>query len=110
MFLHSGGVAPKGPLWGIVVKRINKMEYRVYILKSCFKERYYIGCTSNLEKRINEHNKGKTKSTKPYLPWEIIYSESFFDKNEAYKREWYLKHPAGYLEKIEIIKQFGRVA
>ncbi|MEK7553587.1 MAG: GIY-YIG nuclease family protein [Patescibacteria group bacterium] len=86
------------------------MEYKVYILKSYFKERYYIGCTVNLEKRLNEHNIGKTKSTKPYLPWEIIYSESFTNKREAYKREWHLKHPKGYLEKLEIIKKYGGVA
>ena len=32
------------------------------------------------------------------------------DKSEAFKREWYLKHPAGYLEKLKIIKNFGGVA
>jgi putative endonuclease len=86
------------------------MKYHAYILKSSLRKRYYIGVTSDLEKRIEEHNAGKTKSTRPYLPWKIIYSECFSDKKEAYKREWHLKHPVGYLEKIEIIKKFGRVA
>jgi len=80
------------------------MTYHVYILKSCVCERYYIGCTSDLEKRIIVHNSGGTKSTKPYRPWKIIYSENFSDKHQAYKREWYLKHPSGYLEKLKIIK------
>jgi len=86
------------------------MKYKVYILKSCYKEKYYIGCTSDLQNRIKEHNSGKTKSTKSYKPWKIIYTESFKNKKEAYKREWHLKHPKGYLEKIEIIKKFGSVA
>jgi len=84
--------------------------YWVYIIKSCFHKRYYIGCTCDLERRINEHNKGKTKSTKPYLPWRLIYIEGFSKKGEAFKREWFLKHPKGYLEKIRIIKKFGEVA
>jgi len=86
------------------------MGYNVYILRSLVRERYYIGCTSDLDKRIKEHNSGKTKSTKPYRPWKIIYHETFIDKNEAYRREWHLKHPKGYLEKIEIIKKHGGVA
>jgi putative endonuclease len=86
------------------------MEYKVYILKSCVREIYYIGCTTDIKKRISEHNSGKTKSTRPYVPWRAIYSEVFTDKNEAYKREWHLKHPKGYLEKLEIIKKYGRVA
>ena len=75
------------------------MGYEVYILKSLIKEIYYIGCTTDLVKRLKEHNAGKTKSTKPYIPWKIIYSEVFLEKKAAYKREWHLKHPKGYLEK-----------
>lgn len=86
------------------------MKYTVYFLKSCAKERYYIGCTTNIEKRLKEHNLGKTKSIKPYKPWKLIYREEFSNKKEAYKREWYLKHPKGYLEKIKIIKEYGGVA
>jgi len=73
------------------------MNYYVYILKSCSCKKFYIGCTSNLEKRITEHNSGGTKSTRPYRPWKLVHSENFSDKHEAYKREWYLKHPVGYL-------------
>ena len=51
--------------------------------------------TSNLEKRLLEHNSGNTKSTKPYLPWEILYKEEFSSRVEARKRELYLKSAAG---------------
>ena len=84
--------------------------YNVYILKSIRQKRYYIGCTENITKRLNEHNTGKTKSTKPFAPWKIIYTETYEDKKEAYKREWHLKHPKGYLEKLAIIKRYGEVA
>ncbi|MFA5021926.1 MAG: GIY-YIG nuclease family protein [Patescibacteria group bacterium] len=84
--------------------------YYVYIIKSLKNNRHYIGCTLNLEARIRQHNQGKTKSTKPYRPWRLIYSEEFLEKDLAFKREWCLKHPKGYLEKLEIIKKFGEVA
>jgi putative endonuclease len=65
--------------------------YDVYILKSKIKDRYYIGHTNNLEKRLIEHNSGKTKSTKAYLPWEVIHTESYKTKSEAFKRELEIK-------------------
>ena len=85
------------------------MEYFVYILESKKVKRFYIGCTANLNNRLSEHNSGQTKSTKPFRPWKLVYSEVFLDRKEAFKREWYLKHPAGYLEKIKIIKNIGGV-
>jgi putative endonuclease len=84
--------------------------YYVYILKSEVVNRYYIGCTTDDAKRLKEHNLGKTKSTKPYRPWKLIYKELYTNKQEAYKREWHLKHPKGYLEKIKIIAEHGEVA
>ncbi|MEW6193647.1 MAG: GIY-YIG nuclease family protein [Bacteroidota bacterium] len=65
--------------------------YSVYILKSLVKERFYIGHTSDLQKRLNEHNSGRTKSTKPYIPWTIVHIESYETKSEAYKRELQIK-------------------
>lgn len=42
--------------------------YYVYILKSSLNQRYYVGHTDNLEKRLKQHNAGRTPSTKPYRP------------------------------------------
>jgi len=39
-----------------------------------------------------------------------MYCEEFEDKNMAYKREWFLKHPAGFLDKKAIIEKYGGVA
>ena len=89
-------------------------HWTVYILYSTQYHRHYIGVTSNIEQRITMHNKRKVKSTKPYIPWKVIYSEEYEDKHEAYKREYYLKSPAGYLEKKKITdtlhKQYGEIA
>ena len=40
--------------------------YFVYVLKSENNWRFYVGMTENIERRLTEHNSGKTKSTKGY--------------------------------------------
>ncbi|HEY4507026.1 MAG TPA: GIY-YIG nuclease family protein [Candidatus Paceibacterota bacterium] len=65
--------------------------YFVYIIKSLVKNWKYIGSTDNISARLRLHNSGVTKSTKPYRPLELIYSESFKTKTEALKRERFLK-------------------
>ena len=86
------------------------MKYFVYILKSLKEKRFYVGFTIDLERRLLEHNEGNTKSTRPFRPWKLIYSESFESKSEAMRREWFLKHAKGRKEKLEIIKKYGEVA
>lgn len=63
----------------------------VYILKSIEHNRFYTGHTSDLDKRLREHNSGKTKSTKAFVPWKIVYTESFNTKSEAFRREMEIK-------------------
>ncbi|MCF8261257.1 MAG: GIY-YIG nuclease family protein [Melioribacteraceae bacterium] len=74
----------------------------VYVLRSLNYDRIYIGHTHNLENRIIEHNSGRTKSTKPYKPWELVYSENYESRDEAVRREKYLKTGSGR----ELIKSF----
>ena len=50
-------------------------EYYAYVLKSEIDGRLYKGYTHDLENRLKEHNSGKTKSTKGYAPWNLIYFE-----------------------------------
>jgi len=57
--------------------------YFVYILKSVSKDKYYIGSSSNVQKRLDEHNRGKTRSTKPYAPYELVYTEAYKTRSEA---------------------------
>ncbi len=75
--------------------------YIVYVLLNSDGSRRYTGMTSNLERRIKEHNAGQTKSTKNHR-WKVVYQEEFIDRNSARKREKYLKSAAGrrYLQTI----------
>jgi len=66
--------------------------YWVYIIKSKKNGSLYIGSTSNLGKRIKEHNEGKSRSTKRYIPWVPVYIEGYFSKEEALLREKNLKY------------------
>lgn len=63
----------------------------VYVIRSEADGRFYVGMTENLERRLNEHNNGKTKSTKGYRPWILVHS----DRITARKREKYLKSGVG---------------
>ncbi len=69
--------------------------YFVYALSSINRRYIYVGLTSNLERRIEEHNSGKNKTTKPYKPFRLIYSEKCADRPTARKREKYLKSGIG---------------
>jgi len=63
----------------------------LYILKSLKDHKLYIGSTNNLKKRITEHNSGKVFSTKPRIPFEIIYCEMYKAEKDARLRESKLK-------------------
>ncbi len=67
------------------------MKYFVYILKSLKDSTFYIGFTSNLGKRLTEHNKGKCKYTKGHIPYKIIHFETFDIKKKAKQQEKYIK-------------------
>ena len=75
----------------------------VYALKSKSRNYIYVGLTANLEQRLEYHNKGKNKTTRPYRPFELIYSEICKDRIEARKKEKYLKSGVGkeFLKKIK---------
>jgi len=65
--------------------------YIVYVLKSIKKNYHYVWMTNDMEKRLQQHNQWKTKSTKAYLPFEIIYTEIIDDSKQAREREKYFK-------------------
>jgi putative endonuclease len=55
----------------------------------------YTGFTSNLKLRFERHNKGLVESTKDRRPFKLIYYEACLNKNDASKRERYLKSYLG---------------
>ena len=67
------------------------MTYFTYILHSDKTNRFYIGSTHDIGKRLERHNSGVTPSTKSGRPWTVVYWEEYESKTEAIKREYYLK-------------------
>jgi putative endonuclease len=93
---------PALPEHGTLLQKPDTDWYYVYVLNSLRNSDLYIGCASNLEKRVNEHNRGKVYSTKNMLPVELIYYEAYRLKEQAYKREKSLKAFGSGLSKIKI--------
>ena len=85
------------------------MQYSVYIIENA-KGRHYVGVARDPEKRLREHNSGSAKSTRPFGPWQLIYTEKHESRSQACKREWYLKHAEGRQEKLNIIDKYGGIA
>ena len=79
----------------------------VYILKSKKDNKYYIGCTSDLDKRLVRHNKGGNKSTKNRKPLELIHRELYDDKHQALARERKIKSYKGGDEFKRLISGVG---
>ena len=71
------------------------MFFFVYVLQSLKDGERYIGYTSNLKKRIEEHARGLNFSTKFRLPFRLIYFEGCLDMRDARRREHYLKTTQG---------------
>jgi len=70
--------------------------YYVYVLRSIKDQNFYIGSTSDLKKRIEEHNSGMSKSTNYRAPFELIYYEASRNRIDAVHREKYLKSSYGH--------------
>jgi putative endonuclease len=85
------------------------MNYYVYILYSISNDKYYIGFTHNIETRLFKHNAGATPSTRPGIPWRMVYFETFENKRDAILRESEIKNRKSriYIEKIISIVSVG---
>ena len=63
------------------------MGWVVYVLR-CRSGELYTGCTTDLERRVKEHNAGKgSKFTRSRLPVSVVYSEEVRGRSEALRRE-----------------------
>ena len=71
------------------------MTYFVYVLFSLKDKKLYTRFSTNLKKRILYHNKGLNTSTANRRPLKIIFYEAYINKEDALKRENYLKTTAG---------------
>jgi putative endonuclease len=63
----------------------------LYILQSETTSRYYIGSTSDLGRRLSEHARNHTPSTRNRGPWKLVFREEFATLPEARRREAEIK-------------------
>ncbi|MBM2817943.1 MAG: hypothetical protein HW401_533 [Parcubacteria group bacterium] len=82
------------------------MPYFVYILFSEKDKRLYVGCTNNLEQRLQAHKNGKVPSTKNRRPIFVIHTEKFEDKSEAFQRERFMKSLWSARIKKKLLKEY----
>ena len=77
--------------------------YCVYVLKSAKDGMLYTGVTKDLNRRMREHQAGKTRSLRYRRPLVLVYSETYATKREAIARERYFKTPDGGTLKQRIV-------
>jgi putative endonuclease len=68
----------------------------VYILQShADPNRYYVGVTGDLRKRLERHKSGEVSHTSKFRPWRIATYLGFSDEAKAFAFERYLKSASG---------------
>jgi putative endonuclease len=86
--IKSGsGVAPIISEYSVNMSRM----FLVYILKNEKTNKYYIGSTDNIKRRLKEHLAGKTRTTKILKTDKLVYTEKYKTLIEARNREKKLK-------------------
>lgn len=70
------------------------MHY-VYVLHSASDNGLYIGYSTDLRRRLTEHQMGAARATSHRGPWRLIYYEAYVEEADARGREEFLKSGAG---------------
>jgi len=76
-------------------RTISNSFYYVYVLESLKDGKQYIGYTTDLRKRMDQHQRGKSFATAPRRPFTLAYYEACRSRTDATRREHYLKHSEG---------------
>ncbi|MEA3249515.1 MAG: GIY-YIG nuclease family protein [Patescibacteria group bacterium] len=71
------------------------MHY-VYVLKSLSTGRHYIGESTNLKSRLEQHRSGSCRTTNRQRPWKLVWFAVFSSRRKALAFEKYLKSGSGY--------------
>jgi putative endonuclease len=69
-------------------------------------DKFYIGFTGDLRRRLREHNYGKNFATKCRMPFELIFYEAYRNKYDALSRERYFKSSKGKTTLNSMLKDF----
>ncbi|OGD61938.1 excinuclease ABC subunit C [Candidatus Berkelbacteria bacterium RIFOXYA2_FULL_43_10] len=79
--------------------------YYVYVLLSFKDNKFYIGSTPDLKRRLKQHSSGQVDSTKNRLPVKVIFYEAYLNKYDAFRREDYLKSSKGKTALRNMLKE-----
>ena len=79
--------------------------YTLYILHSKSLDRFYVGYSNDLTRRLTEHNRIKGKYTDKGIPWVLVYKESYALKKDAMYREKFIKSKKSKKFIIELVAQ-----
>ena len=71
------------------------LPHCVYILLSQKDGNFYVGYTTDLPRRLDEHNQGRNTSTAPRRPFTLLHCEFYLTQSDAERREIYLKTAKG---------------
>jgi len=74
---------------------VTKLRYCVYVLISLADGDFYVGFTTDLSRRLDEHFQGRNTSTAPRRPFVLVHCEYYLAKADAERREKYLKTAKG---------------
>jgi len=80
--------------------------YYVYILSSKKDLKFYIGFTTNLERRIEEHRTGQVQSTRVRRPLRLVMYEAYLKEADARAREKFFKTTKGKVQLRKQLKNF----
>ena len=80
--------------------------FYVYVLRNTSKNFIYIGYSEDLKQRLTSHNNGENKSTKLYIPLELIHYEAYRNMADAKRREKYLKCNRGKTTLKTMLKNY----
>ena len=67
------------------------MKFYAYILYSKKINKFIIASTDDVKKGLAEHNRSKSTIIRRGFPWELVYTEEFDTRSEAFKRERFIK-------------------
>jgi len=84
------------------------IKYFVYVIQSEVDKRLYVGLSHNVAKRLKSHNNGENFSTKGFRPWKLVYQEEIGTREDARKREKYLKSGYGKEFLKNLVKNIPR--
>ena len=81
--------------------------FYTYIIYSPRLNRYYVGSTNNLQRRLDDHNRGKDKYTRQAKEWRLVFFEKYETRSEAVLRELEIKRKKSRVFIENLIRSFG---